>query len=157
MTETTQAATQPRKATVRCPLCGKLNRVNLARVKDRPICGECKRPILIDRPVAVTDADFDRVIGESDVPVLVDFYADWCGPCKMMAPLLDEVAHDRAGETLFLKLDTERNPVVSQRFGIRGIPTLIVFRGGKEAARQTGALPRQGIEALLAGGDGRGG
>ena len=127
------------------------------RVKDRPICGECKRPILIDRPVAVTDADFDRVIGESDVPVLVDFYADWCGPCKMMAPVLDEVAHDRAGETLFLKLDTERNPIVSQRFGIRGIPTLIVFRGGKEAARQTGALPRQGIEALLAGGDGRGG
>ena len=147
MTATNEA---PRKATVRCPLCGTLNRVDLARVDQQPVCGECKRPILLDRPLTMTDADFDRVIGESDVPVVVDFYADWCGPCKMMAPVFDDFAREHRGSALVAKLDTDANQATSQRFNVRGIPTLIVFRGGKEVARQVGAVPRAVLDQLLA-------
>lgn len=142
-------ATQTRKATVRCPFCGKLNRVDLTRAQDRPKCGECGRPILLDRPIAVTEQDLDRVVQDAEVPVLVDFYADWCAPCKIMAPLLDELARTRMGEVLVTKLDTDRNPSISARFGIRGIPTLIAFRGGKEVAREVGAVPRPRLEALV--------
>jgi thioredoxin 2 len=83
------------------------------------------------------------------VPLLVDFYADWCGPCKIVAPILDEIAHGRAGALLVLKLDTDRNPATTARFGVQGIPTLIAFAHGREVARQTGAAPRTQIEALL--------
>ena len=136
-------------ATVACPFCATLNRVNMERVADRPKCGNCGRPILLDRPVAVSDATFEQVITETTVPVLVDFYADWCGPCKIMAPLLDDAAHRRAGQLLVLKLDTDRNPVTGQRFGIRGIPTLILFRSGKEASRRVGAIPPAELETFL--------
>lgn len=142
--------TKTRRATVRCPFCLKLNRVDLGRARDRPKCGECGRPILLDRPVRITDEDLERVVADAEVPVLVDFYADWCAPCKVMAPLLDDLARERAGELLVGKLDTDRNPRASARFGIRGIPTLILFRDGEEAARETGAVPRETLEALLA-------
>ncbi|HWV57758.1 MAG TPA: thioredoxin domain-containing protein, partial [Longimicrobiales bacterium] len=78
-------------------------------MSDRPKCGECGRPILLDRPIRLTDENFDRVIAQAQVPVVVDFYADWCGPCKAMAPVLDDFAHSRAGEVLVGKLDTDRN------------------------------------------------
>ena len=136
-------------ATVACPFCGTLNRVNVERVADRPKCGSCGRPIWLDRPVAVSDATFDRVITDTTVPVLVDFYADWCGPCKIMAPLLDDVANRRAGQILVLKLDTDKNPATGQRFGIRGIPTLIAFRGGKEVSRRVGAVPPAELDNFL--------
>jgi thioredoxin 2 len=137
------------KATVACASCGRLNRVDLSRATAGPKCGACGRPIALDRPLTVTDASFDRVIGGSDVPVLVDFYADWCGPCKIMAPVLDAVAAARAGAVLVAKLDTDRNPSVAQRFQIASIPTLIVFRGGREVGRELGAIPRPRLEALL--------
>ncbi len=140
---------QTSKATVRCPFCSRLNRVELARAGDRPKCGECGKPLLLDKPVVVTDADFERVVGNTDVPVVVDFYADWCGPCKIMAPVLDELARSRMGEVLVAKLDTDRNPATANRFAIRGIPTLIVFRGGREVARETGAIPAPRLNALV--------
>ena len=143
-------AATPQKATVSCPFCGKLNRVNLERIADRPKCGECSKPILLDRPVRVSDDDLEQVVRGSDVPVLVDFYADWCGPCKLMAPLLDDLAHTHAGDVLVAKLDTDRNPIMGQRFHIRGIPTLIAFRHGREVAREVGAVPRPRLDALLA-------
>jgi len=139
-----------RVATVPCPFCDTLNRVDMSRLADRPKCGECGRPLLLDRPIKVTGEHLDRVVEGATVPVLVDFYADWCAPCKMMAPVLDEVANARAGSLLVGKLDTDRSPAVSERFGIRGIPTLILFRDGKEVARQTGAMPRARLEAWLA-------
>ena len=136
-------------ATVACPFCETLNRVDLARIEQQPKCGNCGKPILLDRPIAVSDANFEKVTTETTAPVVVDFYADWCGPCKIMAPLLDDAARRRAGELLIVKLDTDRNPVTGQRFGIRGIPTLIAFRSGKEVARRVGAVPPAELEAFL--------
>jgi thioredoxin 2 len=138
------------KVTVTCQFCLTLNRVDLSRADQRPKCGECGRPILLDRPVRVSDDDFQRVLSGADVPVVVDFYADWCAPCKIMAPVLDEFAHAHRGEVLVAKLDTDRSPATAQRYGIRGIPTLIVFRGGQEVERRTGAIPREELERLLA-------
>jgi thioredoxin 2 len=143
------AAPPAATATVPCAFCATLNRVDLSRVGDRPKCGQCGRPILLDRPVALSDATFDAVVSGATVPVVVDFYADWCGPCKMMAPVLDQLAADRHGSALVTKLDTDRNQATAMRFGVRSIPTLIVFSGGREAAREVGVVPRQRLDALL--------
>lgn len=138
-----------KRATVACPFCGTLNRVDLARLADRPRCGKCGRPILVDRPVAVSDATVDGILGGTDVPVVMDCYADWCGPCKIMAPILDEFARERQGDVLVTKLDTDRNPATAQRFNIRAIPTLLVFRQGREVGRHTGVIPRQQLATLV--------
>jgi thioredoxin 2 len=148
-TETAQTAKPGATATVACQFCSTLNRVSLDRVAQGPKCGSCGRPILLDRPLHVTDETFRQVIQGTEIPVLVDFYADWCGPCKMMAPVLDDVARDLMGQLLVLKLDTDRNPVTQQAFGVRSIPTMVLFRGGREAARQTGAVPRAQLDAFI--------
>jgi len=134
---------------VTCVFCGTGNRVDLSRLSEGPKCGKCGRPIRLDRPLPVTDTTFDRAIKSSSVPVLVDFYADWCGPCKVMAPVLDDFARQHTGEVLVLKLDTEANPATPARFGIRGIPTLIVFESGQEARRQVGAVRAADLEKLV--------
>ena len=95
--------TASRKATIACPHCARLNRVDLARAADRPRCGVCRQPIGLDRPLPLTDASFDRVVVDSPVPVMVDFYADWCGPCKMMAPAVDQLASENQGKLLVAK------------------------------------------------------
>ena len=141
--------TASRKATIACPHCGRLNRVDLARAADRPRCGVCRQPIPLDSPLPLTDASFDRVLADAPVPVMVDFYADWCGPCKMMAPFLDRVAAERTGEVLIAKLDTDRNPAVSRRFGIASIPTTIVFKDGREVARRMGAMGKPQLDAMV--------
>jgi thioredoxin 2 len=149
MTDSAKTTPEPLSATLRCAFCLKLNRVDVGRAKDRPKCGECGRPFLLDRPVKITGDDLERVLAESDVPVLVDFYADWCGPCKVMAPVLDEFASDHTGELLVGKVDTDAAPAVSARYGIQAIPTLILFRDGTEVARQTGAVARAGLDQLV--------
>jgi thioredoxin 2 len=133
----------------RCAICGVLNRVDLARLDDRPKCAKCQKPLALDRPQKVTDADFQRIIEGAAVPVLVDCYADWCGPCHAMAPILDDFALARKGDVLVLKLDTDAKPETPKRFGIRGIPTLIAFRSGREAARHVGVADRQALDRLI--------
>ena len=147
MADATQAS---RPVVVKCVFCGTTNRVDLARLSAGPKCGECGRPIRLDRPLPVTDADFQKIIDGSSVPVLVDFHADWCGPCKMMAPALDDFARRHAGEALVLKLDTDANPATPARLGIRGIPTLIVFEHGRESRRHVGASQLAELEELAA-------
>ena len=137
------------KAVVACPFCNTLNRVSLGRLDDRPRCAECEKPLLLDRPVQGRDEHLSKVISGATVPVLVDFYADWCGPCKMMAPLLDEVARDMAGALLVVKLNSDLNPVSPQHFGVRGIPTLILFKDGQEVTRQVGAFPKAQLLEMI--------
>ena len=146
----TEETTRTPTATVACPFCQTLNRVNMTRAADRPKCGECGKPILLDRPVKVTDQTMEAVVKGSTVPVVVDFYADWCQPCKMMAPALDQLAHDRLGEVLVAKLDTDSSPTMAVKYAIRGIPTLIVFREGTEARRQSGVIPLDRLKGLVA-------
>jgi thioredoxin 2 len=133
--------TDERRTTLRCGFCLTLNRVDFSRAVERPACGSCGRPMLLDRPVAVAQEDFDRTVLGSGVPVMVDFYADWCGPCKMVAPLVDEIAHRHVGRILVAKVDTDRAPEVAMRYGIRSIPTLILFRDGEEVERSLGFEP----------------
>ncbi|MGH7510621.1 MAG: thioredoxin [Gemmatimonadales bacterium] len=139
----------PRPVVVQCPFCGAANRVDLSRLAAGPKCAKCGKPLRLDRPQKVTDKDFERTISSSSVPVVVDFYADWCGPCKVMAPTLDEFAQKRAGEALVVKLDTEANPLTASRFGIRGIPTLIAFHRGKELGRHVGLADMKVLEGLV--------
>jgi thioredoxin 2 len=140
-----------RPVVVRCVFCGTVNRVDLNRLSEGPKCGNCGRPIRLDRPLPVTDDAFDKVIAGSSVPVLVDFYADWCAPCKMMAPILDDFARQHTGDVLVLKLDTEAHRATPARLGIRGIPTLIVFEQGREVRRQVGAVQAADLEKLVPG------
>jgi thioredoxin 2 len=152
MTSTTGTPTSPaarKPVLVRCAICGALNRVDLARLEDKPKCAKCKKRLALDRPQKVTDADFQKIVEGASVPALVDFYADWCGPCHMMAPTLDEFALTRKGDILVLKLDTDANPETAKRFGIRGIPTLIAFEAGKEARRHTGVADRKTLDSLV--------
>jgi thioredoxin 2 len=146
----TTSTTQPaRPVIVQCPFCSAANRVDLARLSAGPKCARCGKPLRLDRPQKVTDRDFDRTVTGSSVPVVVDFYADWCGPCRIMAPTLDEFAQKRVGEALVLKLDTEANPLTASRFAIQGIPTIIAFEGGKERARHVGLADMKALEGLI--------
>jgi thioredoxin 2 len=135
--------------TLRCQFCATWNRIDAARAADKPKCGKCGTPVLLDRPVKLDDDSFARTINESEVPVLVDFYADWCGPCKMMAPFVDQLAAQYVGRALVAKLDTDHAQKAAQPFNIRGIPTTIVFKGGKVVAQKAGAMPLAPLEAML--------
>jgi thioredoxin 2 len=145
----TDVKTMDKKATLCCQFCASWNSVDVTRAADRPKCGKCGKPMLLDRPIHLDDDSFARTIGESKVPVLVDFYADWCGPCKVMAPAVDQLAANYTGKALVAKLDTDASQKTSISFNIRGIPTSIVFDEGKEVARQSGAVPYATLEAML--------
>lgn len=143
-----QSPSGGRRATVPCPSCGALTTADLAL--GAPACTGCGRPVLTDRPVVLGDDTYERVLEDAALPVLVDFHADWCGPCRMMAPLFEQIARAYAGHALVAKLDTERNPLMAARYGVRSIPTLIAFRNGDEVGRRVGAVPRAQLERLLA-------
>jgi thioredoxin 2 len=145
----TEAATI-KKLTVRCQFCDTWNRIDAAKATAGPKCGKCAKPILLERPLSLTDDTFMRTINESDLPVAVDFYADWCGPCRMMAPAVDALAAHLQGKALIAKLNTDDSTRTASSFNIRGIPTTIVFKGGKEVARQSGALPLEALKQLVA-------
>ena len=137
-----------------CPHCGGLNRAPSARLVARqtPDCGRCHAPLFTGAPVDLANASaFDRMISRTDIPVVVDFWAAWCGPCRQMAPAFAAAAAELEPLVRFAKLDTEAAPDVSARFGIRGIPCMIMFRKGREVARQAGALDKRAIVAFITG------
>lgn len=129
-------------ATVRvvCTACGATNRVPQQRLGEEPGCGKCHEPLLAGRPVNLTDNDFEQFVTRNDLPVVVDFWAQWCGPCKMMAPVFAQAAQEQRTRFRFAKLDTDANGTIAQRYAIRSIPSLVVFKGGAEVDRAVGAL-----------------
>ena len=148
MSDTTDTATGS-YTTLACQFCGTLNKIDVSRHAQGPKCAECGKPFLLDRPVKVKEENFDRTVLTSQVPVLVDFYADWCGPCKMMNPALDELANERAGSLIVAKVDTDQSPLISQRYNIRGIPYFGLFVEGKMVKSATGAVGKKGLVAML--------
>ena len=146
----TETKATTKKLTVRCQFCDTWNRIDASKVTAGPKCGKCGKPILLERPVMLNDETFSRTINETDLPVAVDFYADWCGPCRMMAPAVDALAAHLQGKALIAKLNTDQSSRTANAFGIRGIPTTIVFKGGKEVERQSGALPLEALKQLVA-------
>ena len=123
-----------------CPHCQGINRIPAARLSDTPKCGKCKQPLFQGKPLEVDESAFQRQISRSDVPLLVDFWAEWCGPCKMMAPMFAQAAIELEPQVRLLKVDTEKNQNLAAQFDIRSIPTIAIFKGGKEVARQAGAM-----------------
>ena len=135
-------------ALIPCPACNGLNRIPSERLGDAPRCGRCKSPVLPEAPITLNQASFAAQL-KGDLPLLVDVWADWCGPCKAFAPTFAQAAAQLQGRCRLGKLDSEANPQLSAQLGIRSIPSLILFRGGVEVARQSGALPLPQLLAWL--------
>jgi thioredoxin len=143
VSETTQCG-----VSLRCGFCLEMTEVMLGADGGVPVCQACAKPMLVDRPVKVVEDDFEATVIGAGVPVLVDFYADWCGPCKMVAPIMDEVAHANVGALIVAKIDTDRAQRLAGELEIRGVPTLILFRDGEEVDRSVGLEPDK-IRAMV--------
>jgi len=138
---------------VPCGQCGQINRLRYAAVERETRCGKCQAPLAAaNAPVAVPSAEvFDAMLAGASLPIVVDFWAPWCGPCRAMAPEFEKVARNTAGRWLVVKVDTDAVAELGQRYRIMSIPTLAVFRAGREVARRSGAMPATDIEAFMAG------
>ena len=133
---------------IKCPSCGAINRVPAEKRHEglEPVCGRCKTPLSASaHPVIVTDANFAEEVERSPLPVLLDMWAPWCGPCRIIAPVVEQLAAELAGRLKVCKLNTDENPVTGSRFNVRSIPTLLVLKDGREIDRLVGAMPKQEI------------
>ncbi|HEU4685278.1 MAG TPA: thioredoxin [Nitrospira sp.] len=142
----------PETQLIRCPTCGMTNRVPVNKIQQglRPVCGQCRTPLPVQsKPMTVTDATFAAEVERSPVPVLLDLWAPWCGPCRMMAPMLDELAAEMAGRVRVAKLNVDENPVTAGRFNVRSIPTLLALKKGLEVDRIVGVQSKSDIARRL--------
>jgi thioredoxin 2 len=128
-----------------CPHCSAINRVPEERLQQHPQCGSCHQALFGPEPLALGDADFERFVARSELPLLVDFWAPWCGPCRMMAPQFEQAAQQLQGRAVLAKVNSDDNPQASVRHRIRSIPTLLLFRNGQEVRRHSGAMPAREI------------
>ena len=133
---------------IACAHCGAVNRLSADRLADDPDCGRCHRALLDGRPVELSDLNFDAFVRQTTLPVLVDFWAPWCGPCRQMAPQFEAAARQLKGRALLVKVNSDDSPQASAKFAIRSIPTLVRLQAGAEIRRQSGALPLAQIVAL---------
>jgi thioredoxin 2 len=131
-----------------CPACNSTNRVPDDRVGDDPRCGQCGQPLMASEPMPLPGSALDKFVTATELPVVVDFWAEWCGPCKMMAPAFADAARQRP-RVRFVKVDSDEAQSAAQAHGIRSIPTLIIFRGGREVARMSGAVPARQLVAWI--------
>jgi len=128
-----------------CPCCGSKNRIPSARLGQGPSCGQCGQALLDGQPIALSDANFEKVIAGTDLPIVVDFWAPWCGPCRTMAPQFEHAAKSLVGRAILIKVNSDDSPRAAARFGIRSIPTLVRLEGGREVGRRSGAMPASQI------------
>jgi len=148
----------PEPLLISCPNCGTANRVPREKISQglKPVCGKCRNPLPVSQastsnsePITVTDASFSRDVEGSPLPVLLDMWAPWCGPCRMISPVVEQIASEMAGRLRVGKMNVDENPVTADRFGIRSIPALLVFKNGREVDRMVGAQPKTEISRRL--------
>ena len=132
-----------------CPWCSAINRIPAAKITARPACGKCRKALFHQQPVTLNSDNFQKHINKNDIPLVVDFWAPWCGPCKAIGPVVEELAEEYEGKLSIAKMNVDDNPVTPGKFGIRAIPTLILFRGGEVVDQITGAVGKTQLVDLI--------